>query len=528
VPESPTHSGHLLVTGATVPLVAVVMAGALAAIGVAGGAGLGVLAALHLVWVALLAAQERAQLVGPAPLITGPLPRLAVSGGVLVAVLTPLAQPGSPAWGFAVGSAAVALPGVWLAHYYGALPEDSGLMRPRRLGAHLRLSVWLSVLTGVSLVGHSAPAWAGRALLGAVALEAFFRACVALVRGSEPAPWLLRLGFSSFSPVTSVFDQLDGAFGVDLRHTLALSVARRAVEPLVLVLAAIGWLSTAVTVLEVEQRGVLERFGAVQGDVLQPGLHLHLPWPADQVRRVASTRVRSRTIGYDGSKPGASMLWTRRHARTEHTLLLGDGRDLITINGRVLWRVGDVKRFLYASADPVAVVDSLAYRALLVRTRGRTLEDVLTSDLVGLAADIEAALAQEAKAVGVEVVGFRLEGVHPPVAVAERYQAVVAAQIDSRTAVVEAAAYREERLPQARARAHADQLEAEGKAVHHQAVAAGEAAVFRSLSQAAAKAPGLFRFRRRLEALEEALGGQPLTVVDARFERDGGMLWLKE
>ena len=40
--------------------------------------------------------------------------------------------------------------------------------------------------------------------------------------------------------------------------------------------------------------------------------------------------------------------------------------------------------------------------------------------------------------------------------------------------------------------------------------------------------PEEYFFRRRLETLEKGLAGKHFTVVDSRFQRDGGELWLTQ
>jgi hypothetical protein len=54
----------------------------------------------------------------------------------------------------------------------------------------------------------------------------------------------------------------------------------------------------------------------------------------------------------------------------------------------------------------------------------------------------------------------------------------------------------------------------------------GEAWSFLTLQSQYSVAPGEYFFRRRLETLEKGLAGRRFTVVDARFQRDGGELWV--
>jgi hypothetical protein len=56
--------------------------------------------------------------------------------------------------------------------------------------------------------------------------------------------------------------------------------------------------------------------------------------------------------------------------------------------------------------------------------------------------------------------------------------------------------------------------------------AAGDAWSFLTLQSQYRAAPEEYFFRRRLEALEKGLSSRRLTVLDSRFQRDGGELWM--
>ena len=115
-----------------------------------------------------------------------------------------------------------------------------------------------------------------------------------------------RLLGSRANPLASLMDGAQAQLGIDLRSTWALAVVRHSLEPLVVGLALVGWLTTSLTVVGVDEQGLVERFGVpVPGDPLAPGLHVHLPWPADRVFRIAVERVQSITVGHEGQEEGA-------------------------------------------------------------------------------------------------------------------------------------------------------------------------------------------------------------------------------
>ena len=51
-------------------------------------------------------------------------------------------------------------------------------------------------------------------------------------------------------------------------------------------------------------------------------------------------------IGHEGEEPGGpeNVLWAVQHATNEYTLLLGNGRDLITVDAAVQFRIATYGR----------------------------------------------------------------------------------------------------------------------------------------------------------------------------------------
>lgn len=329
----------------------------------------------------------------------------------------------------------------------------------------------------------------------------------------------------------SILDAGERQMGIDLRSTWALTVVRRTLEPLAISLLLIAWLATGLTVVGPAEVGLVERSGVpASGEPLTPGLHVHLPWPVDKVFRIPVKRVQSIEIGHGGVEaPGPeNVLWAVAHAPNEFSLLLGNGRDLITVDAAVHYRIVDPHAWRYNCQNPAVALSALAYRAVMRNTVNRTLAEALSENVATLTEDMRGTVQRGADSLGlgVAVVGFTVGGMHPPVEVAAAYQAVIAAEIRKVTAVVSANAYRNQILPAAEALALVGSNIARADGADAMARAAGEAWSFRTLEAQYRSAPEDYLFRRRLETLESGLAGHPFTVVDARFMRDGGELWM--
>src|SRR6202007_1430653 len=119
---------------------------------------------------------------------------------------------------------------------------------------------------------------------------------------------------------------------------------------------------------------------------LEPGLHLHWPWPIDKVVRLPIQRVQSLGVGHEGEEaPGPeNVLWAVEHAANEYTLLLGNGRDLITVDATVQFRIMDHRAWRSHSQNPAEALKAIAYRAVMRNTVNRTLSEALSENVAPL------------------------------------------------------------------------------------------------------------------------------------------------
>ena len=458
--------------------------------------------------------------------------------GTLVAPWEPRATPL-----LAAGIATASLLGAWLAgaaagYLAGADPERFPSAPGLARGA--RVLAW-GFIVGAAAVGLQWGGWPnGVQMLHGLLLVLNIVVCVELWTAPIPAGAPLRfptdlpifsiLG-SRANPLASALDAAQRSLGIDLRSTWALTVVRRSAEPLLLALCVVGWLATALTVVAVDEQALVERFGVpVGGEPLGPGLHLHWPWPVDSVSRIPVRRLQTLHVGHEGEEEEGpeDVLWARQHAKSEYTLLLGNGRDLIAIDAALQFRIVDASAWRYHTRNPADALRAIAYRAVMKATVDRTLADALSQNVATLTAAMSRMVQSDADALGlgIEITAFTVGGMHPPVNVAADYQAVVSAELGKTTAAVAARAYANELVPEARAEAVVAENTARADGAESLGKAAGEAWSFRAIESEYHAAPEEYRFRRRLETLENGLGGRRFVVLDHRIQRDGGEIWL--
>ncbi|MEM7504813.1 MAG: protease modulator HflK [Pseudomonadota bacterium] len=408
------------------------------------------------------------------------------------------------------------------------------------LAGWCRATVWIGLaalapvlLIALGLVGSQKAAVQNIMLLSLVpVLEWLVRTLaaedrpVSLVTDVRAIPFV----FSRLNPLQSVLDRFERKFAIDVRGTWAFSIVRLAIAPLAICLLLFVWLSTSLVTIGTLQVGVQERLGRpVSKAPLGPGFHFKAPWPIDRIHRIDTSRVRTLTLGFAGPKVGTSLLWTRQHAVEEYNLLLGDGRDLVTVNALLYYKVSDPWMWHFGTQNPEEMLRVAAEQAVLMSTVNRSLDDVLSENTTVLAERIE----EETRArigeyaIGAEIIGLSFQGLHPPVVVAEDYQAVVSAQHEREIAILTSRSYEVEALQSARAMALASVSAAEGAASFRVRTALGEADAFDVLQGVQLQYPDSVRQMLHLEAIEEALAGQAFHVIDERIERDGGVLWFE-
>jgi regulator of protease activity HflC (stomatin/prohibitin superfamily) len=254
-------------------------------------------------------------------------------------------------------------------------------------------------------------------------------------------------------PLRTLQDQLRSRFGIDLRQSWAFAYMRRATLPVLGAITLIGWLTTGVREVPIEGRGIYERFGKPIA-VLQPGVHIGLPWLLATVRPMENGVVHAlaTTVGTDdevdmtpstadGPAPeAANRLWDESHLSENSQIIASASGDrqsfqIVNMDVRFVYRIGlsDAAALAatYRSVDVAALLRTTASRILVRDFASRTLDGVLGEQRLMLAATVRAAVQRDLDAVdsGIEILATLIEAVHPPAGAANAYHSVQAAQI---------------------------------------------------------------------------------------------------
>ncbi len=446
------------------------------------------------------------------------------------------------------------------------LPEAAMLARLCRLpmlsllGLGLsRVAGWLGFPGTATLIEHGVAV-----VIGLVALELSLRSIFRWYASPVPASerhshadsaiaGILRLQWPN---VALLGETVTRQFGIDLGRSWALSFVRRALLPALLALAVFSWLLTGVSALDLGERAVYESFGKPVA-VLQPGLHVHLPWPFGIFRPVEFGRVREIPIVFateDGS-PGemetqvqptpadiegpppatTDRLWDASHPSEASYLVasLANGRqnfEVINIDLRVMYRIGlsdaAAREAIYDIASPEDVIRAAAGQMLARYFARYTVLDVLGQNREAFIRGFQRELQDRLTGLttGIEVMGIVVEAIHPPPAAAPAYQGVQTAAIQSVVRIAEAKEEATQALNSAQSDAFIVRNDAAAAAAERLGSAKTELTLFAGDRQAYNTGGPSFLFERRLQHVDRALMGARLTIIDHRIDRTNAPL----
>jgi regulator of protease activity HflC (stomatin/prohibitin superfamily) len=341
-------------------------------------------------------------------------------------------------------------------------------------------------------------------------------------------------------------------FGLDFARSWALSFLSRAAAPALALTALLCWALSGLKLIDLEHRGIYERFGAPVA-VLGPGLHLLLPWPLGRLRTIESGVIHSVPIGvfYQGrgggdfavaqppigaeATPPLSMnrLWETVHPDQAQYLVPSPGTgeqgfQSIDTQIFVLYRVGLTDRAalesLYAVADPNALVRDVANRVVLRYFNTRALEAVLGASRQNVASQLREQIAADIRAhdAGLDIVSVLIEEIHPPIGAAAAYHAVQAAEINANASISDEIGRAKRVAGVAEQERHQLLTAATAQAIETRAAASAAAYRFTADRRGYAEGGRAFLLERDLSDLESAIGGRPLTILDGRLKASEG------
>ena len=242
------------------------------------------------------------------------------------------------------------------------------------------------------------------------------------------------------------------------------------------------------------ERGAVFRFGAVQPNVVVPGLHWNPPI-IDQVEKVNVTQVRS-----------------KKH----QALMLTEDENIVDVSMTVQYVVDDPIAFLVQVRNPEVSLDHATESALRHVVGGSVMDQVITDGRAAIAIEVQERLQSYLNryGTGILVSKVNIDESAPPTQVRDAFNDVQKAKEDEQRVINEANAYAESIIPEARG--EAQKLIEQANAYRDQVVARaeGEAQRFEKLLAEYTEAKQVTRDRLYIDAIEAVLSKSSKIMVD--------------
>ena len=320
---------------------------------------------------------------------------------------------------------------------------------------------------------------------------------------------------------------------------------RTATTTITLILLA-AYSLTGVLIVNPGEIGVVQRFGAITQSDLQPGLHLHWPWPIDTGQGVPVQRVNRLVLGAvppseeSATDEAATETTTldptsavptagELAAAYESSSLLGD-ENIADVKVAVHWgaKPGEVIQYAYAVADQEELVRAVTMGAVREVLGSRSINRAFTAQRRDCELAIEDLIRQRLSAynAGIRIDSFQFLDAHAPPEVHDAFRDVASALEDKSTQINLALRDEARKIPLARGEAEQLVTTAEGYAAQAVADARGQVQRYVELLRVRQQWPDVTQTRLYYEMLERVLPGVR-KYIKAGGEQSGAIdIWL--
>ncbi len=255
--------------------------------------------------------------------------------------------------------------------------------------------------------------------------------------------------------------------------------------------------------IEEQEQAVLTTLGK-PGAVTEPGLHFKLPI-VQQVQKV-NTTIQGFALGYDLADNESEEI---------DSLMITKDYNFVNVDFFVEYKVADPVKAVYASEDPVLILQNISRSCIRTVIGSYDVDAVLTTGKNEIQSTVKEMVMEKLQQhdVGFTVVNVTIQDSEPPTnEVMEAFKAVETAKQGKETAINNANKYRNEKLPAATAQTDKILQEAESGKAQRVNEANGDVAQFNAMYAEYIKNPEVTRKRMFYEAMEDVLPGMKVII----------------
>ncbi len=429
-------------------------------------------------------------------------------------------------------------------------PEVVGLCR-------INLNIWLlaSVAVLFSAILPNTALWILRLTSLLILLVSAEFLCRLLAALFYLTPGLNTPRFLTLSLLTSFYhwplrpgdfllEKIEHHLGVDLSQIQSFKIIKRLCLPILGSVALLGWLSSSLINISLQQRGVYERTGQPVA-VLKPGLHLGLPWPLGKIRLVEYGAVHElqtsdmpdhrEQLEIDRAEAPAPQsswrLWDTSHPGDQSQMIASEtnsqqGFQIMDMDVRLIWRIGLTDQAaldsVYQAAQLPDIIRNVARQVLVSYFASQQLDNLLSEQQNTLATKLNQQIQHRLDRLntGVELLFTRIESIHPPIGVADAYHGVQAAQIAAKALIEREHGYAASQNSNAEINALIDLEQAQAVSAERIAQAHRDSAQFSAEYKAWKHTGSVFVTERQFQILRQSLANTPLLILDSRLRNE--------
>lgn len=282
------------------------------------------------------------------------------------------------------------------------------------------------------------------------------------------------------------------------------SVAKWIVLAIIVLMLAFG---SFYTIAE-EEQAVVCTFGQAKA-VTEPGLHFKIPF-VQTVQKV-NTTIQGFAIGYTGDYKANY----DGESGEDVAMMITSDYNFIKIDFYAEYRIIDPVKAVYASEDPILILNNIAQNCIRTTIGSYNVDSVLTTGKNEIQANIKQMILDKLENldIGVQLVNITIQDAQPPTAeVSTAFKSVETAKQGKETALNNANKYRNEQIPSADANADKILQDAEAEKQNRINEAKGQVARFNSMYEEYTKYPMVTKQRMFYETMEEVLPGMKVVI----------------
>ncbi len=393
----------------------------------------------------------------------------------------------------------------------------------------------------------------------------------------------------------SIAHAIDYQFGFRVSETWFYQLLQDAIAPLVLFGAIVLYLMSCFVIVRPGQQAVVLHFGKKPNHVLREGMHYKWPWPIDVARIYPVDEVQQIVIGFTGQinwfnpeKATEPILWTVKHVTGEEFQLLVASKDLeshlkssekesekskkgkngksnIKMKGNahskqsdkdlspvsilagaliIHYNIDENSLLDYISnyKNPKSMLEAIAYREWTRYMASANPMGVMATQRDELTASLKKTiqLQLDKNHSGIRIIRIALVGMHPPVDVADAFEAAINARQERETLIWKAKGQANQKIPKAQADAAEIISSAEADRYAKVTIEKSKASRFKAQLISYKYAPNVFYMRKYLNMLVDATQKirkyilavkhpeKVLLIVDDKEKLPAGLLGLGE